>query len=65
MVGLGRYEWYQSRSPTSMWGFVPFDPIMVCLSMGGVYHISHYIWNKLLGTISMDFTLLSGRVFKP
>ena len=31
MVGLGHYKWYQSRSPTSMWGSVLFGPI------GGVY----------------------------
>ena len=28
MVGPGRYKWYQSRSPTSMWWSVPFDPII-------------------------------------
>ena len=62
MVGPSRYKWYQSRSPTPMWGFVPFWP---CNAMGhnedvvsawgggggGVCHIPHRIGEKLPGTI--------------
>ena len=32
MVGLGCYKWHQIRSLTSMWGSLPFGPVMgVCL----------------------------------
>ena len=42
MVRPGRYKWYQSRSPTPMWGSVPFGPAIpwdttrtLCLHGGG------------------------------
>ena len=41
MVGPGHYKWYQSRSPTPMWGSVPFGPQSHgtqrgrCVCMGG------------------------------
>ena len=64
MVRPGRYILYQSRSPTSMLGFVPFGPAIPWDTTrtlylhgggggggGGVCHIPHRIGEKLPDTI--------------
>ena len=34
MFGSDHYKWYQSRSLTLVWGFVPFGPIRDVYSFG-------------------------------
>ena len=51
MIGSGCYKWYQSRSSTSMWGFVPFCLVIpwdktrtLCLHVG--WCLSHLTSDK-------------------
>ena len=46
-MGVGRYKWYQSQSPTPMWGSVPFGPSIpwdttrtLCLHGGCLSHLT-------------------------
>ena len=63
--GAGRYKWYQSQSPTSVWGFVwprkwclpvwPHNPVGhnedVVFAWRGVCDIPHRIWGKVPNAI--------------
>ena len=67
----GRYKWYQSRSPTPVWGFVwlrkgclsvrPRNPMRhnkdVVSAWGGVYDVPHRIGKKDSSTIYVETSL--------
>ena len=66
-LGAGRYKWYQSRSPTPVWGFVwllsvwPRNPMGhnedVVSAWGGVCDVPHRIGENVPGAIYVEALL--------
>ena len=71
LLGAGRYKWYQSRSPTLVWGFVwsckgclpvwPRNPMGhnddVVSAWGGICDVPHHIWENVPGAIYVEVSL--------
>ena len=61
-LSVGRYKWYQSRSPTPMWGFVWPRNLMghnenVVSVWGGVCDVPHQIGENVSDAIYVETPL--------